>query len=120
MPSILVIEDETSLLADLTVILELENYHVLGASRGQEGLEYAFTHLPDLIISDIKLPDLTGLDLARQLRADERTDKIPLMIITAHADPGLQKACRAAGADHFLQKPFDVEEFLGIVRSALA
>lgn len=119
MPSILVIEDETTLLDDLTIILELENYQVVGVSRGQEGLAFAFQHRPNLIISDIKLPDLTGLDLVHTLRADARTVRTPLLIITAHADPGLQKACLAAGANHFLQKPFDVEEFLEIVRLAL-
>ncbi len=119
MPSILVIEDETTLLDDLITILELENYKVVGFSRGQEGLDYAFQYPPDLIISDIKLPDLTGLELVRRLKSDERTLQTPLMIITAHADPALARACRAAGADHFLQKPFDVEEFLEIVRLAL-
>jgi len=119
MPSILVIEDEADLLDDLTTILQLEDYQVSGASRGHEGVEYAFQHQPDLIISDIKLPDLTGLELIQRLKGDPRTSKTSIIIITAHADPNLQKACLAAGASFFLQKPFDVEKFLEMVRQAL-
>jgi CheY-like chemotaxis protein len=119
MSRILVIDDEPALLDDLVAILEMEGFDPIGANSGAQGLDYARTQPPDLILCDIKLYDMTGLDVTHELRNDDRTRTIPLVIITAHSDIELERASLAAGADYFLRKPFDVDELIRVVNQML-
>jgi DNA-binding response OmpR family regulator len=114
-----VIDDEQALRSDLLTILAMEGFDASGASNGAQGLDLARTHLPDLILCDISLYDMTGLEITRALRSDHRTQHIPLVIITAHSDPDVEKASLDAGANYFLTKPFDVDELLNIVKRML-
>jgi CheY-like chemotaxis protein len=119
MSRVLVIDDEPALLDDLVAILEMEGFDPIGASSGAQGLDYARTRTPDLILCDITLFDMTGLDVTRALRNDDQTRAIPLVIITAHSDRELQQASLAAGANYFLSKPFDVDELIRVVNQML-
>src|SRR5438034_6209147 len=84
-PRVLVIEDERALTDVLAYNLQREGYETVLAHDGQEGLRKAQTLLPDLILLDLMLPGISGLDVCRELRAGERTRDIPIIMITAKA-----------------------------------
>src|ERR1700731_4532653 len=85
-PRVLIIEDERALTKVLAYNLESEGYEVILAHDGQEGLRKAQTLLPDLILLDLMLPGMSGLDICRELRAGERTREIPIVMLTAKAE----------------------------------
>lgn len=106
LPLILVVEDNRDLLTYLCEQLETK-YKVLPASNANKGLELAFEHIPDLILSDVMMPKMDGFEFCQQLKSDERTSHIPIVLLTAKADRdqvliGLEK-----GADDYMTKPFD-------------
>jgi signal transduction histidine kinase/DNA-binding response OmpR family regulator len=104
-PSLLVVEDNEDLRAYIRMTLSSQ-YHVTEAKDGQQGLAMAFDKLPDLIITDLMMPKLDGLDLSRALRADPRTNHIPLVMLTAKATVEDRLAGFEVGADDYLSKPF--------------
>jgi len=93
---------------------------VMAAMQGRLGLDLAREHRPGLILLDLNLPDLHGLDVLRSLAADARTADIPVVIVTADATPGQTRRARAFGARAVLAKPLDVGQFLTVVDSLLA
>jgi two-component system KDP operon response regulator KdpE len=115
-PVILVIEDEPPLQKFLRVTLEGQNYTVIIASRGEEGLRHAATSRPDLLILDLGLPDVDGVAVARQLR---EWSAMPIIVISARGKEQDKVLALDAGADDYLTKPFGVGELLARVRVAL-
>src|SRR6476469_507515 len=115
-PVILVIEDEPPLQKFLRVTLEGQNYTVIIASRGEEGLRHAATSRPDLLILDLGLPDMDGVAVARQLR---EWSAMPIIVISARGKEQDKVLALDAGADDYLTKPFGVGELLARVRVAL-
>src|SRR5438552_3019393 len=109
---ILIIEDERDLTQVLTYNLQKEGYDTTVAHDGQEGLRKAQTLLPDLIILDLMLPALSGLDVCRELRAGERTREIPIVMLTAKAEETDQIVGFSMGADDYVTKPFSVKVLL--------
>jgi two-component system phosphate regulon response regulator PhoB len=103
---ILLIEDERGLTEALTWTFQREGYEVAVARDGHEGLRRAQTLLPDLIILDIMLPGLNGLEVCRELRAGERTRDIPIIILSAKAEETDQVVGFSLGADDYVTKPF--------------
>ncbi len=101
--SILIVDDEVCI-CDLMESVLTENYKVIKTYFSKDVLDLARKHLPKLIISDIMMPGLDGLELLAVLRADPRTKTIPIILISAAATP-----ISAGGADAFLQKPFEIE-----------
>src|SRR5436309_4171483 len=85
-PRILIIEDERGLTDVLAYNLQREGYDILIAHDGQEGLRKAQMHLPDVILLDLMLPGLDGLEVCRELRAGERTKQVPILMLTAKAE----------------------------------
>jgi len=112
-PTILVIEDEPSLQKFLRVTLESQNYNVIEAARGEEGLRHASVAQPDLIILDLGLPDVDGIEVTRRLRA---WTAIPIIIVSARGKEQDKVAALDAGADDYLTKPFGVGELLARLR----
>jgi two-component system phosphate regulon response regulator PhoB len=108
-PRILIIEDERALTEVLSYNLQREGFDVLVAHDGQEGLRKAQTILPDLVILDLMLPVLGGLEVCRELRAGERTRKLPILMLTANAEEADQVIGYAMGADDYVTKPFSVK-----------
>lgn len=106
---ILIIEDEPALTEVLTYNLQREGYETAVAHDGQEGLRKAQTLLPDLIILDLMLPLVKGLDVCRELRAGERTRDIPIVMLTAKAEETDQVVGFSMGADDYVTKPFSVK-----------
>src|SRR5436309_13770941 len=108
-PRILIIEDERGLTDVLSYNLEREGYEVLVAHDGQEGLRKAQMQLPDLILLDLMLPKLDGLEVCRELRAGERTRHVPILMLTAKAEETDQVVGFSLGADDDVTKPLSVE-----------
>lgn len=115
-PQILVIDDEQQILRALRTILSQQNYRVITSSNGKEGLALATAAQPDIIILDLGLPDMTGVDVCKELRA--WTD-LPIIILSAHDSEAEKVAALDAGADDYLTKPFGVDELLARIRVAL-
>jgi two-component system phosphate regulon response regulator PhoB len=114
---ILLIEDERDLTEVLTYNLQREGYETLVAHDGQEGLRKAQSLLPDLIILDIMLPVMSGLDVCRELRAGDRTRDIPIIILTAKAEETDQVVGFSLGADDYVTKPFSVKVLLQRIKA---
>ena len=116
-PRILIIEDERALTDVLTYNLQREGYETIVAHDGQEGLRKAQTLLPDLILLDLMLPGLNGLDVCRELRAGERTRDIPILMLTAKAEETDQVVGFSLGADDYVTKPFSVKVLLQRIKA---
>ena len=116
-PRILVIEDERALTKVLTYNLEREGYEVLVAHDGQEGLRKAQTLLPDLVLLDLMLPVMSGLDVCRELRSGERTRDIPIIMLTAKAEETDQIVGFSMGADDYVTKPFSVKVLMQRIKA---
>ncbi len=108
-PRILIVEDERALTEVLTYNFQREGYDTFVAHDGQEGLRKAQTLLPDLILLDLMLPVLNGLEVCRELRAGERTRAIPILMLTAKAEETDQVVGFSLGADDYVTKPFSVK-----------
>lgn len=116
-PRVLIIEDERALVKVLTYNLQREGYETLVAHDGQEGLRKAQTLLPDLILLDLMLPGVDGLDICRELRASERTRDIPIIMVTAKAEETDQVVGFSMGADDYVTKPFSVKVLLQRIKA---
>lgn len=119
MKTILIIDDEESLRNNLAEILQLEGYNTLEAEDGVSGLAYAREHQPDLIICDIAMPRLNGLELVKQAREDTCTAAIPIVLLTAKAEKTSTDTGLAFGANRYLTKPFLVNDVLTIIQELL-
>ena len=118
LPVVLVVEDNSDVRAYIKEQLA-NQYQVLEAPNGRIGLERAVETVPDLIVSDIMMPELDGVSLARRLKTDERTNHIPLILLTARADQDEKIEGLETGADAYLTKPFDVRELLVRIRQLI-
>jgi two-component system phosphate regulon response regulator PhoB len=116
-PRILLIEDERGLTDVLSYNLNREGYETLVAHDGTEGLRKAQMQLPDLVILDIMLPGIDGLEVCRQLRAGKQTAKIPILMLTAKSEEMDQVVGFTVGADDYVTKPFSVKVLLERVRA---
>src|SRR5438876_670026 len=114
---ILIIEDERQLTEVLSYNLQREGYEVSVSHDGQEGLRKAQAMLPDLILLDLMLPVMNGLDVCRELRSGERTKEIPIIILTAKAEETDQVVGFSMGADDYVTKPFSVKVLLQRIRA---
>jgi two-component system, OmpR family, phosphate regulon response regulator PhoB len=118
-PRILIIEDEKGLVQSLNWYFDREGYETLSAGDGMEGLRKAQTLLPDLILLDLMLPGMGGLDVCRELRAGEKTRLIPIIMLTARAEETDQVEGFAKGADDYVTKPFSNKVLLQRVKAVL-
>src|SRR5690242_13889250 len=115
-PTILVIEDEPPLQKFLRVSLETQDYRVIEAVTGEQGIRHAATAQPDLIILDLGLPDIDGVEVTRRLR---EWTSIPIVVVSARGKEQDKVVALDAGADDYLTKPFGVAELLARVRVVL-
>jgi two-component system cell cycle response regulator DivK len=113
---ILVVEDNELNMKLFRDILLATGYRPIEATTGGEALALAAEHAPDLVLMDIQLPDLDGVQALRRLRADGRTAAIPVLAVTAQAMRGDREQFLAAGFDGYVSKPVNVRELLGTVR----
>ena len=100
-------------------LLSRTSYRLLEAMDGEEGVALAQRELPDLILMDVQLPKLSGLDATRRLRADPRTAHIPLVVVTSFALSGDGQRAMDAGASAYLAKPYSPRDLLALIRKLL-
>ena len=112
---ILVVEDNEKSMKLFRDVLRATGYRTLEASTGREALMSAATHMPALVLMDIRLPDMTGVEALGRLRANERTARIPVLALTAQAMKGDRERFIAAGFDGYLSKPVDIDALLAAV-----
>src|SRR4051794_20404347 len=115
-PRVLLIEDERGLTDVLTYNLQREGFEVTVAHDGQEGLRKAQMQLPDMILLDLMLPKLDGLEVCRELKAGERTRTIPILMLTAKAEETDQVVGFTMGADDYVTKPFSIKVLIQRIR----
>lgn len=116
---ILCIEDNDSNMRLVSRIVEGERHEFLTAADGATALAMARSERPDLILLDINIPGINGLDLARQLKGDAALAAIPVIATTANVLLGDRERCLEAGCDEYLPKPLDVRELQSMLRSYL-
>jgi CheY-like chemotaxis protein len=111
-PLVLVVEDSEAIRAAFTILLEESGYAVAAAATGAEALRLAAERKPDLVLLDLGLPDMSGLDVARLIRADPATASIPLVALTGRDDETDRGALLAAGCAAYLVKPVDTQRLI--------
>jgi len=116
-PQVLVVDDDPQLREALTRALELDNYRVSTASNGMKALEAVAQQRPDVMVLDVMMPYVGGLDVCRTLRS--KKDKLPILVLTARDEVGDRVAGLDAGADDYLTKPFALEELRARLRALL-
>jgi two-component system cell cycle response regulator DivK len=120
MTRILVIEDNPTNMKLSTFLLESADYEVISAVNAEIGVTLAREGQPDLILMDIQLPGMDGLQATTLLKADEATRGIPVIALTALAMKGDEQRILAAGCDGYIAKPLDYKDFLATVKASLA
>lgn len=114
-PTIMIVDDSLTVRKITGRLLEREGYRVITAKDGSDALEKLVETLPDVILSDIEMPRMDGFDLVRNIRADERTRDIPVIMITSRLAEKHRQYALKVGANHYLGKPFEEEELLGLL-----
>lgn len=117
---ILVVEDNQMNLMLVTDLLEAAGYLVIPALGGKEALRVARQEHPELILMDIQLPEMDGLEVTRLLKQDESTRDIKIVALTAHAMRGDEDKARQAGCSGYIAKPINTREFVHVVRDYLS
>ena len=113
--TILVVEDNEKNMKLFRDVLQAKGYAPLEATSGEEAVELASQHVPDLILMDVQLPGIDGIEALGRIRADERTKSVPVVALTAQAMSGDRERFLEAGFDGYISKPVDVMEFIETV-----
>jgi len=113
---ILIVDDEPNIVATVSPLLRARGYDVLSAMSGRAGLDTLERDKPDLVVLDLGLPDLDGVEVCRQMR---QTSNVPILVLSARGAEGDKVAALDAGADDYVTKPFGSEELLARIRAAL-
>ena len=119
MATVLIVEDNEANMTLAVFLLKSAGHEVLSATNAEAGLTLARAECPDLILMDIQLPGMDGLEATMQLKADEITRGIPVIALTALAMKGDEERIRAAGCDGYIGKPMRYKEFLGAIAAHL-
>lgn len=117
--TILAIDDEVNILTLLQINLELDRFNVITGSTGIEALELAESKLPDLILLDLMLPDIDGIEVCKRLKMNVRTQHIPIIMLTAKVLETDKVIGLEMGADYYLTKPFGIRELIAVIRAVL-
>ncbi len=112
---ILIVEDEPKNLTLLRDLLQVSGYSTIEATDGEKGVELAKASKPDLILMDVQMPKMDGLEATRILKAEATTSNIPVLALTSYAMKGDEERILQAGCDGYLAKPFDIQELLKTV-----
>jgi two-component system, cell cycle response regulator DivK len=113
---ILVVEDNDKNMKLFRAVLLAKGYRTLEATSGGEAVALAAEHSPDLVLMDIQLPDIDGVEALDRLRADCRTASVPVLAVTAQAMEGDRERFLAAGFDGYISKPVNIGEFVATVK----
>ena len=116
---ILIVEDNPISLTLLKQLLKAHGYEVLGTPEGLQALDLARAEQPDLILMDIRLPDISGFEVTRLLKQDQRTKTMPIIAVTALASPEYEKKGLESGCDAYIPKPITLGNFLRTIELVL-
>jgi two-component system cell cycle response regulator DivK len=119
MSTILIVEDNEKNMKLARDVLQSRGYATLEAVTGEDGVRIAIERKPDLVLMDIQLPGINGIEALRQVRADPGCARIPIVAFTASVTPTDRSQISAAGFDGFLSKPINLKEFLDTVKRLL-
>ena len=117
---VLIVEDNKIDMKLMKDILERSEYETLQAEDGLEAINLALARLPDLILMDIQLPEISGLEITRRLKGDDRSRRIPIVAVTAFAMGWHEREALDSGCDGYISKPISVLGFLNTVESYLS
>ncbi len=117
---ILIVEDDPKSLILTRDLLQVSGYKIIEATDGEQGVELAKARNPDLILMDIQMPKMDGLEATRILKADATTSDIPILALTAYAMKGDEERALEAGCDGYITKPVDIKELLKTVAEYLS
>jgi len=121
MPKLItIIDDEPKNVTLFRDVLQVNGYSTNEATNGKEGVALVMTSKPDLILMDIQMPEMDGLEATRILKADETTKNIRILALSSYAMTGDRERIIAAGCDGYLSKPINVKEFLKVVGEYLS
>ncbi len=118
-PAVLIVDDESDLLAVLDFNLRQAGFETLLANTGEQALAHLRRHVPDLVILDLMLPDMSGLEICRRVKSDPRTRQVPVIMLTAKAEEVDRVVGFELGAEDYVTKPFSVRELVLRVRAVL-
>jgi two-component system, cell cycle response regulator DivK len=116
---VLIVEDDPLNMMLFSAMVASQGYDVLEARDGRAGLDLAHQEHPDLIIMDLQLPEISGLEVTHSLKADSDTSGIPIIATTAYALYGSEEKIRESGCDGYMAKPIALTEFLELIESLM-
>src|SRR5438105_8310030 len=116
MSTVVIVEDNEKNMKLARDVLQAKGYTTLEAVTGEEGVKLAKERIPDLVLMDIQLPGINGIDAFKQIRGDAKTASIPVIALTASVTPTDRSQITAAGFDAFVGKPINLREFLDTVK----
>ena len=120
MKKVLVVDDNEANIRLVRFILEKHGCQVYEARNGADGVASAIQKKPDLILMDVQLPDIDGLEATKRIRASEADGDIPIIALTSYAMPGDKEKCLAAGCTGYIAKPINVDTFIAEIEEILA
>lgn len=116
---ILVVDDTMHVLEEVRDILEMEGFEVVTASDAREGMRKMGIELPDMVITDLKMPELTGFDFLRRIKSLRTHENIPVVILSANADKESIRKAIGLRASHYLKKPCSADELIDAVKTLI-
>ena len=116
---ILVVEDNENNMYLISVFLKKKGYEVIPAKTGEEGVKLAVAEKPDLVLMDIQLPDIDGLEATKRIRKSVANGEVPIIAITSHAMTGDREKFLKAGCDGYIEKPINPDTFLSEIEKFL-
>lgn len=119
MNTILVVEDNDDIRRMLRILLEFEEFHVVEAATGGEALKAVTNGRPVVILMDLSLPGVDGLETIRRIRKIDRFQNTPIIVLTAYSGQSIHEAAVRAGTDYFMSKPIDFDELATLVQQLL-
>ena len=119
MSTILIVEDNEKNMKLVRDVLQVKGYETIEAGTGEDGVRLAAERMPDLVLMDIQLPGMNGIDALKALRAEPSTARIPVIALTASVMQQDRQEIMSAGFDAFIEKPINLREFLATVQKTL-
>ena len=117
--TVLIIEDDNLNMKLVKTLLKIGKYQILEATEAETGIQLSREHHPDLILMDLQLPGMDGLEATRTIKKDTTTTNIPIVALTAHAMEGDEQKVMAAGCQGYIPKPIDTKSFLNSINQYL-
>ena len=116
---ILVVEDEPDIMRIITHTLQSVGHQVIPAYGGDDAIRKVKTHMPDLVLTDLAMPKVSGVQVIESIKKDPETKRIPVIAVTAHVWDGIAQAAGEAGCDGYISKPFNMKQLLQEVQKHL-